>query len=225
MVARPTTARSLIDPTAMPPVFTDAITTEQKLREILGHASPSVAAKVIASLDAHCRAFIAKSPFLLIASADHQGKVDVSPKGDPPGFVHVLDDHTLAIPDRLGNRLADTFTNILQRSQVGLLFMIPGKQETLRAGGTAQIVADAWLLEKMAVAGKRPALATVVTVDRVFFHCGKCVIRSKVWDQDHWPDAHGLPSLAQAIVDHAKLADSVESVQTGIDNSYRDRLY
>ena len=209
----------------MPPVFTDTITTEQKLREILGHPSPSVAAKVIASLDAHCRAFIAKSPFLLIASADHQGRVDVSPKGDPPGFVHVLDDHTLAIPDRLGNRLADTFTNILQRPQVGLLFMVPGKQETLRAGGTARIVADAWLLEKMAVAGKRPALATVVTVDRVFFHCGKCVIRSKVWDQDHWPDAHGLPSLAQAIVDHAKLADSVESVQTGIDNSYRDRLY
>ena len=209
----------------MPPVFTDAITTEQKLREILGHPGPSVVAKVIASLDAHCRAFIAKSPFLLIASADHQGKVDVSPKGDPPGFVHVLDDHTLAIPDRLGNRLADTFTNILQRPQVGLLFMVPGKQETLRAGGTAQIVADAWLLEKMAVAGKRPALATVVTVDRVFFHCGKCVIRSKVWDQDHWPDTHGLPSLAQAIVDHAKLGDSVESVQTGIDNSYRDRLY
>ena len=212
-------------PNAMPFAFTDTITSEQQLREVMGHPSPQVAAKVISTLDRHCRAFIAKSPFLLIASADKQGKVDVSPKGDPPGFVHVLDDHTLAIPDRLGNRLADTFRNILACPQVSVLFMVPGKQETLRASGNARIVRDAWLLERMAIAGKQPALATVVTVERVFFHCAKCVIRSKVWDPAHWPDTAGLASLAQAFIDHAKLPERVEDIQAGIDASYRDRLY
>jgi len=205
--------------------FTDTITTESQLRQVLGQPSAMVSAKLISSLDVHCRAFIARSPFLLIASADGQGKVDVSPKGDPAGFVHVLDDHTLAIPERLGNRLADTFLNILQRPRVGLLFVIPGKAETLRASGTAQIVRDSWLLEQMAVGGKSPALATVVTIDRVFFHCAKCVIRSHLWVKDQWPSQDGLATLAQAVKDHAKLAASVDVVQAGIDDSYRDRLY
>ena len=209
----------------MPLSFTDVITTEAQLRAVLGHPSPKVAAKVIAALDVHCRAFIAKSPLLFLATADNCGKVEVSPKGDPPGFVQVLDEHTLAIPDRLGNRLADSFCNMLVSPRVGLLFMVPGRQETLRASGTAQIVRDAWLLEQMAVAGKRPDFATVVRLDRVFFHCAKCVIRSRVWDKDHWPDAAGLSSLAQAFVDHAKLTDRVEAVQAGIDDSYRNRLY
>jgi len=113
----------------------------------------------------------------------------------------------------------------LKRPQVGLLFVVPGKRETLRAGGTAKIVRDDWLLERMAVAGKKPALATVVTVDRVFFHCAKCVIRSSLWDPQGWPDAQSLSSLAQAVKDHANLSDSVEVVQEGIDGSYRDRLY
>jgi PPOX class probable FMN-dependent enzyme len=205
--------------------FTDTITTPEALRELIGNPNARVVAKLIDRLDAHCRAFIAKSPFLLIASADGQGKVDVSPKGDPAGFVHVLDDHTLAIPERPGNRLADTLLNILRRPQVGLLFMVPGKAETLRAGGTAQIVRDRSLLDSMAVNGKPPLLATVVTVDRVFFHCAKCVIRSSLWQPDAWPNLAGLPTLAQAIIDHAKLSDSVLEVQAGIDESYRDRLY
>jgi len=209
----------------MHPAFSDIVTTQEGLRAVLGHASPMVEAKVITDLDVHCRAFIAKSPFLLIASANSRGKVDVSPKGDAPGFVQVLDPHTLAIPERLGNRLADTFSNILVCARVGLLFMIPGKAETLRVSGTAKIVRDAWLLESMAVGGKKPQLATVVTVDRVFFHCAKCVIRSKLWDSDHWPDPAGLPSLARAVIDHAKLTDSVEAVQAVIEDSYRNRLY
>jgi len=205
--------------------FTDNITTRDVLRDVLGSPNPRVVAKVITRLDVHCRTFISGSPFLLIASANGQGKVDVSPKGDAPGFVHVLDDQTLAIPERPGNRLADTLLNILGSPQVGLLFLVPGKAETLRAGGTAQIVRDGWLLEKMAVNGKQPVLATVVTVDRVFFHCAKCVIRSKLWQQDAWPDLDAMPTLAQAIIDHAKLTDSVQQVQAGIDESYRDRLY
>ncbi len=205
--------------------FDKAITTREQLRSVLGEPSARVVAKVIDHIDDHCRGFIARTPFLLLATANGQGKVDVSPKGDPAGFVQVLDDHTLAIPERLGNRLADSFLNMLERPQVSLLFMIPGKSETLRAGGTARIVQDDWLLEKMAVRGKRPQMATVVTVERMFFHCAKCVMRSHLWQPDAWPELDGVPLLAQAIIDHAKLTDSVQAVQAGIDESYRDRLY
>lgn len=205
--------------------FTDTISTHSQLRALLGEPHPRVQAKVIDHIDSHCRAFIARSPFVLLATADGDGRVDVSPKGDPAGFVQVLDDHTLAIPERLGNRLADSFLNILVRPQVGLLFMMPGKAETLRAGGTAQIVRDDWLLDTMAVNGKKPLLATVITVNRVFFHCAKCVMRSHLWQSDGWPDLEGAPSLAEAIIDHAKLSDSVQQVQAGLDESYRDRLY
>lgn len=209
----------------MLPTFTQTVTSEAQLRALIGEPHVRVVSKVIDRLDKHCRAFIAKSPFVLIATADGKGKVDVSPKGDPAGFVQVLDDRTLAIPERLGNRLADSFLNILGRPQVGLLFTVPGKQETLRAGGTARIVQDKWLLEKMAVNGKLPQLATVVTVDRVFFHCAKCMMRSHLWEPDGWPSLEGVPTLAEAIIDHAKLSDSVQQVQAGLDESYRDRLY
>ena len=205
--------------------FDKTITTGEQLRSVLGEPNPRVVAKVIDHIDDHCRGFIARSPFLLLATANGQGKVDVSPKGDPAGFVQVLDDHTLAIPERLGNRLADSFLNMLERPQVGLLFMIPGKSETLRAGGTARIVQDDWLLEKMAVRGKPPQMATVVTVERMFFHCAKCVMRSHLWQPDQWPQLDGVPSLAEAIIDHARLTDSVQAVQAGLDESYRDRLY
>ncbi|MCZ4313215.1 pyridoxamine 5'-phosphate oxidase family protein [Comamonadaceae bacterium G21597-S1] len=209
----------------MAPNFDNTISTREQLRAVLGEPSPRVVSKVIDHIDVHCRGFIAKTPFLLLATADGKGKVDVSPKGDPAGFVQVLDDHTLAIPERLGNRLADSLLNMLERPQVGLLFMIPGKSETLRAGGTARIVQDDWLLEKMAVRGKKPQLATVVTVQRMFFHCAKCVMRSDLWRPEGWPDQDGVPTLAQAIIDHARLSDSVEQVQAGLDESYRDRLY
>ena len=209
----------------MTTTFTKTITSEAQLRALIGEPNPRVVSKVIDHIDTHCRAFIAKSPFVLIATANGQGKVDVSPKGDPAGFVHVLDDHTLAIPERMGNRLADSFLNILARPQVGLLFTVPGKQETLRAGGTARIVQDDWLLEQMAVKGKLPQLATVITVDRVFFHCAKCMMRSHLWEPAAWPALDGLPTLAQAIIDHAKLSDSLQQVQAGLDESYRDRLY
>ena len=209
----------------MNPKFSEVITTEAQLREVLGHPHASTLAKIISTLDEHCRAFIAKSPFMLIASADAQGNVDVSPKGDPPGFVQALDDVTLVIPDRLGNRLADTFRNILQTGKVGLIFLVPGRQETLRVSGKAIIVRDAWLREQLAVEGKVPNFAIVVTVERVFFHCAKCVIRSKIWDNDLGSDVDGLPSLARILVDHGKLSNSVEEMQAMIDQSYRDRLY
>ena len=209
----------------MKTTFSEIVTTEEQLREVLGYPHPSTIAKIVPTLDTHCRTFIAKSPFMLIASADTQGNVDVSPKGDPPGFVQALDDVTLVIPDRLGNRLADTFRNILQTGKVGLIFLVPGKQETLRVSGNAIIVRDGWLREQMAIDGKIPNFAIVVTIEKIFFHCAKCVIRSKIWNSDQWADLEGLPSLAQILVDHGKLSDSVEEMQVMIDQSYRDRLY
>jgi hypothetical protein len=151
--------------------------------------------------------------------------MDISPKGDPPGFVQVLDDKTLAIPDRPGNRRADTFLNILQNPGVGLLFLIPGQRETLRISGTAKIVRDAWLLEKMVIQGKKPNFAIVVTVKEAFLHCAKCIIRSHLWEPEHWPDLEGLPSLARILIDHANLTDSVEEIQQSLDEGYRANLY
>ncbi|HEU5283232.1 MAG TPA: pyridoxamine 5'-phosphate oxidase family protein [Burkholderiales bacterium] len=205
--------------------FSSIVTSEAELRSVLGHPSQRVLKKQLPALDAHCRAFIANSPFLLIATADAQGNLDISPKGDPGGFARVLDDTTLAIPDRPGNRRADTFGNLLQNPQIGLLFVIPGKQETLRVAGNAMIVRDHWLREQMAIGGKLPDLALVVKVREAFFHCAKCVIRSRLWDSGSWPDATGLASLAQVIVDQAKPAESVEEMQAFLERDVRERLY
>lgn len=205
--------------------FREVVSTEAQFRAVIGHPSHRVLRKQVDALDDHCRAFIAKSPFLLIASSDAKGNMDVSPKGDPAGFVRVLDDSTLAIPDRPGNRRADTFGNLLQRPHVGILFLIPGKSETLRIGGTAIIVRDQWLRDEMAIAGKAPDFAIVVNVKEVFFHCSKCVIRSKLWDSAQWPQLAGLPSLAQTMVDAGKLDETVEEMHALIEKDARDRLY
>lgn len=205
--------------------FSEVVSTEEDLRAIMGHPGHRVLAKTITSLDAHCRTFIAQSPFMLIATADAQGNMDISPKGDPPGFVLPLDDKTLAIPDRPGNRRADTFSNIIQNPKVGLFFLIPGKQETLRVSGRGRLVRDVWLRERLAAHGKTPDLALVVTVEEAFFHCAKCIIRSDLWQPAAWPDLAGLPSLAEVMVDHGKLADSVAEMQLLIDDNVRDELY
>ncbi len=205
--------------------FADVITTAAQVRDVLGQPSERVLKKEVSALDGHCRAFIAKSPFVLVSSCDAAGNMDVSPKGDPPGFVRVLDDRTLAIPDRPGNRRADTFRNLIENPRVGLLFLIPGKQETLRVAGAALIVRDRWVREPMAVAGKLPDFALVVTVTEAFFHCAKCIIRSKLWDGAAWPDLDGLASLARVIVDQGRLGESVEEVQAAIEQSARERLY
>lgn len=205
--------------------FSEIVSTEAQFREVIGNPSHHVLRKQIAHLDEHARAFIAKCPFLLISSCDGDGRMDISPKGDPPGFVRVLDDQTLAIPDRLGNRRADTFGNLLQSPNVGLLFLIPGKEETLRVSGTARIVRDLWVREPMAMAGKLPDFALIVNVREAFFHCAKCVIRSKLWDKAAWPELAGLPSLARSMVDGGKLEESLEEMQALIEKDARKRLY
>ena len=176
--------------------FSDVVRTEAELHAILGEPSEKVVQKTLPALDRHCRAFIAKSPFVLIASSDDKGRMDVSPKGDPPGFVQVVDDNTLAIPERPGNRRADTFHNLLKNPRAGLIFLIPGKKETLRVSGHAEIVHDKALRETMAINGKAPDLALVIRVEEAFFHCAKCVVRSKLWSPHEWPSLDGLPTLA-----------------------------
>ncbi len=205
--------------------FSQVVTTEEQFRSVIGTPSHRVLRKQVSELDDLCRSFIARSPFLLLSSCDSAGNMDISPKGDPPGFVRVLDSKTLAIPDRLGNKRADTLRNLIQNSRVGLLFLIPGKEETLRISGTAQIVRDEWVREPMAMGGKLPDHALVVHVQEVFFHCAKCVIRSKLWDSGAWPGVQGLPSLAQAMVAQGKLEESLEEMQALIEKDARERLY
>jgi PPOX class probable FMN-dependent enzyme len=205
--------------------FSDVIASPEALEAVLGRPNERVAAKVIDCLDSHCRRFIARSPFVLVGSCDAAGNIDMSPKGDPPGFVQVLDDKTLAIPERPGNRRADTFRNLIQNPRVGLIFLIPGKRETLRVSGEAMIVRDADLRQRMAIDGRVPDLALVVLVREAFFHCAKCMIRSHLWEQAHWPSLDGLPTLAEAAIAHARLTHSVAEIQGFIDTDERTRLY
>ena len=150
------------------------------------------------------RRFIAAAPFVFIASAAEDGTADVSPKGDPPGFVRVLDERTLAIPDRLGNRRFDTFRNLLRNPAIGLIFLVPGVAYTLRISGTAIIVRDADLREELAVNRKVPDHVLVVAVSRVLSHCPKCMIRSGLWKPEDWPDTTDVPSFAETLIAHAR---------------------
>jgi PPOX class probable FMN-dependent enzyme len=185
--------------------LTDFITTAAELRGVIPPPLDVIVAKEIDHLDEICRSFIARSPFVVVATANASGRIDTSPKGDPAGFVRVLDDKHLAIPERPGNRRADSFCNVLENPQVGVLFLIPGKGETLRICGEARIVRDRSLIESMSYKERSPALALVVHVERVFLHCPKCVIRSALWKPAKWPETAGLPSIGEAMVRHAKL--------------------
>jgi PPOX class probable FMN-dependent enzyme len=206
-----------------PPIL-EIFSTEAEIEAAIGKPVPRMLAKVVDTLDDICRAFIARSPFVVIASSDLAGRVDVSPKGDPPGFVQVLDGRTVAIPERPGNRRADTFRNVLQNPRVGVIFVVPGKGETLRVSGTARIVRDAWLREQMTVAGRVPELALVVTIDEAFMHCTKCMVRSRIWQPETWnPD--GLVSIGEAMIVHAHLDMTIAEIQALAENDLRTRLY
>ncbi len=205
--------------------FKEVIETREQFRKIMKEPGESVTRKSISYLDKHCGVFIARSPFMLLATADTNNNVDVSPKGDPSGFVKIIDKNTLVIPDRLGNHRADSIENILQNPKVGLIFMIPGKNETLRVSGTAIIVRDGDLRDSMAIKGKSPDFAIVVKVEEAFFHCSKCMIRSKLWHIDLWPDLEGLPRLAQTMVDAGKLDLSESEMHKIVLNDESERLY
>ena len=205
--------------------FRDVVTREEELRAVVGHPPQRSVAKVVQVIDEHGQRFIAHAPFVFVASAGAGGMIDVSPKGDPAGFVKVLDERTIAVPDRLGNRRLDTFRNVLQNPNVGLIFVIPGVTYTLRVSGKAIIVRDLELRQSMAVNGKLPDHVLVVGVEHVLSHCPKCMIRSGLWQPDAWPDTTTLPTFAETLIAHAKLAETVEEVQAIIDTGNRERLY
>jgi PPOX class probable FMN-dependent enzyme len=205
--------------------FHDVVENEDELRSVVGSPLKRALDKELSVIDDASRRFIAHAPFVFIASSSEQGILDISPKGDPAGFVVVLDERTLAIPDRLGNRRLDTFRNVLVNPHVALIFVIPGITYTLRASGEAIIVRDAELRDRMAVNGKAPDHALVVSITTVFSHCPKCMIRAGLWNQEKWPDTTNLPSFAETLIAHAKLTEPLEEVATMLETSNRDRLY
>jgi len=205
--------------------FRDVITSEAELRNILGAPHDKAVAKVVTTIDDYSRRFIAASPFLVIGSAGRSGMIDVSPKGDPAGFVRVLDEKTLAIPDRLGNARLDTFRNILDNPNVGLIFMIPGITYTLRVSGKAMIVRDLELRETMAINGKAPDHAIVVSVEHVLTHCTKCMARSGLWQPAKWPDVSDVPPFAETLAAHAKLAEPLDELHALLERDTREKLY
>lgn len=201
------------------------ITSPEELRDLLGAPMPRAVAKERAGLHPRDRDWLAASPFVLIATADADGNCDVSPKGDPAGFTHVIDDHTLAIPDRPGNRRADGFHNILANPHVGLLYLIPGRTETLRINGRARLVREAPFFDAMVVKGNRPQLAIVVDIDTIFFHCAKAFLRSDLWKPETWqPDV--LPSHARLVKEVQPTVETVEELEEYYrPENYNKKLY
>lgn len=201
------------------------VTSADEIKGTLGPDIISQVDKCIDHIDDHCRTWIERCPFVVISSASAAGTMDVSPKGDPAGFVKVLDPKTLAIPDRLGNNRGDTFLNVIENPKVGIMFVVPGRLEVVRVSGSAQVVKDAELLESMSVNNKTPDLALLVRVEEAMFHCGKAMIRSSMWKPEGWASIEGLSTYAQALVDHSKLSMSVDEMQQGITWNEVERLY
>ena len=201
-----------------------AIKNEEELRGLYAPVLERARLKVLHRLDKHCRNFIARSPFLCLGTFSERG-ADVAPRGDEPGFVHVLDDSTLAIPDWPGNNRLDSSSNILVNPQVGLLFLIPGVQETLRVNGTAAITTTSDLMNRWDRSGKHPKAVLVVTVQDAFLHCGKALIRSRLWENDYKIDRDELPSYGQMLKDQIETTETAEEIQTSVEHGYSKKLY
>lgn len=195
------------------------ISSTEEIRSILGEVYYSQDTKCIDHIDAHCRAWIERAPLVVVASMSGSGQLDVAPKGDPAGSFKVLDEQTLAIPDRPGNNRADTLINIIENPRIGLMFVIPNRREVVRVSGSAQITTDPDLVESMTVNGKSPKLVILVHVEEAMFHCGKALIRAKMWEPEKWQSVAGLPTYAQALIDHGKLTIATEDLQKGIESN------
>ncbi len=203
----------------------DGIVDQAALREHFGAISRIAEVKALPRLDRHCRAFIALSPFLVLATADGQGRnVDASPRGDAPGFVSILDNATLLIPDRPGNRRVDSFQNVIAGGGVGLIFFVAGMNETLRANGRGRVVTDPALLAPCEAHGKVPTTGLLVEIEEVFFHCAKALIRSKLWDPDQRIERSSFPSLGTILAEQTRVTTG-EAADANIEEAYRLRLY
>ena len=206
--------------------FDEEITDIDRLRELMPFNEASgPALKVTDRLNEVARRFIEFCPFVVVATKARDGLIDVSPKGDPRGFVKVLDDKTLAIPERLGNHRADSFVNILTDPQVAVIFLVPDHGFSLRIAGTARIVRDSELNAKMAVHGKQPELALIVTVEEAFMHCAKALIRSGLWRPETWSEPRSAPTLAEwqvHVEDGTRTLEEVFAIHT---NDEQTRLY
>lgn len=206
-------------------VVSDPVDTVAKLRAILPRWSGNASRKDHDRINEVAAAFIARSPYVFISSAASDGGHDVSPKGDAPGFVAVHDEKTLIIPDRLGNHRLDTFENLLVDPRLGLLFLIPGHTETLRIAGTGRIARDETLRVPFAMNGRLPELVLVVTVEQVFMHCSKSLVRSKLWSPETWTHVDDAPSLAQWVKSAVDTEETLEEVQGVNDRDRENRLY
>ncbi|QYX56248.1 pyridoxamine 5'-phosphate oxidase family protein [Roseovarius sp. SCSIO 43702] len=197
--------------------------TEARLRELYGEASPRAAAKAIDRFDRHCREFIAASPFLVIATTDGE-TLDVSPKGDPAGFVEVEDDRHLLIPDRPGNNRLDGMLNLLRNPEVAVIFLIPGVDETLRVNGRASIEEGSELCARFAIKGRAPRTVLRVAAREIFLHCGKAPLRGGLWTPETWAPTRPVDTLSEIVRDHAEV-EVEDTSQAGVDALYRRSLY
>jgi PPOX class probable FMN-dependent enzyme len=200
------------------------IETLEQLRAIIPEPGKVTPLKIWKSIEPPARDFIARSPFLVLSTSDDEGRQDVSPKGDPAGFVLVEDEHTLLIPDRKGNKLAFGLQNILRNPHVGVLFVIPGTGETLRVNGTAEITTDPAVLERLPARGQPAVLAIRVRVEECFFHCAKAFIRSSLWKPEAWGDSYRVSfgkMMAPKLGGDENLADLIDGM---IEQDYRDGL-
>ena len=200
------------------------VTTEACLRELLGDPAPRVAAKDRPSLDDYDRQWLAHSPFCLVATSSADGTCDVSPKGDPPGFTLVIDDTTIAIPERPGNRRADGFHNILSNPHVGLIYLVPGRTDTLRINGKATLVRDAPFFDRLMMKGHRPVLAVLVQIEQIFYHCSKAFLRSDLWQPSSW-NPSALPSRAEISHRLERPDEALADLERYYGPQYADGLY
>ena len=196
-----------------------------KLREIVGKIFPIAEDKVFPCLDKHSRHFIELSPFLCMGTISTNGFCEVSPRGDPPGFVKILDSQTLLIPERPGNRRADSMHNLLTNPSIGMIFFVPGIDETLRLGGEASIICDKDVLAGMAVRGQEPKLAIKVDIKYVFFHCAKALLRSKLWDAGVQIPRDTFPSYGEIIHEQRRPEIAAEEVERLVQDDYKNSLY
>ena len=201
------------------------VSDKATVREIVGDPIPIVRNKEMPRLDKYCRQFIEMSPFLCLGTVGADGHIDMSPRGDPPGFVKILDDRTLLIPDRQGNQRVDSMLNITENPQIGLIFFLPGIEETLRIRARVSITRDQELLGPLALNGKTPKLGFLVEIDQVFFQCAKALIRSKLWDPSTPIKRSEFPPFGQITRDQRRPDAKVEDIEAMLQDNYKNELY